>query len=46
MYASHKYDNPGFMIQSKMTLDDIDGDYGVLCGDFNTTMDAKNDRLG
>ena len=24
----------------------MEGDLGILCGDFNTTLDPKNDRYG
>ena len=46
MYAPQNVDNSEFMLQSKTTLDSLEGDYGVLCGDFNTTLDPKNDCLG
>ena len=42
IYTPHDDDNPEFMLQSKSTLDSMEGEYGVLCGDFNTTLDPKN----
>ena len=39
MFAPHDDDNAEFMLQSKTALDTMEGDYVVLCEDFNTTLD-------
>ena len=46
MYAPSDEDNPHFMLKAKTELDKLDGHLGLMCGDFNTTLDAKYDRFG
>ena len=38
VYGPPKGDNPDFFLTSKSTLDAMDGDLGLICGDFNTTL--------
>ena len=37
-------DNPDFFLKTKEALDDLEGDLGLVCGDFNTKLDTKNYR--
>ena len=37
-------DNLMFLLFAKTLLDSIDVDYGLILGDFNTTMDPVKDR--
>ena len=46
LYAPHNDDNPDFMLQSKINLDLMEGDYGIICGDFITTLDPNHVCLG
>ena len=46
MYAPSDEDNPHFMLKAKAEFDKLDGDLGLICGDYNTTLDAKYDRFG
>ena len=46
VYAPPEEDNPDFFLKTKGELDTMEGDLGILCGDFNTTLDPKNDRYG
>ena len=34
------------MLKAKQALAIMEGDLGLICGDFNTTLDAKYDRYG
>ena len=45
-YAPPDMDDPNFLLEAKASLDSMDGDYGLICGDLNTTLDLKWDRFG
>ena len=45
MYAPADDDNPNFMLKAKQALDNMEGDLGLICEDFNTTLGAKYDRF-
>ena len=45
-YAPPDIDDPSFLLEAKASLDSMDGDYGLICGDLNTTLDLKWDRFG
>ena len=45
-YAPPDIDDPSFLLEAKSSLDSMDGDYRLICGDFNTTIDPKWDRFG
>ena len=46
IYAPPHDDNPDFLLHAKSIVDSMDGDYGLILGDFNTTMDPDMDRFG
>ena len=46
MYALPEEDNPQVMLNAKQALDNMEGDLGIICVDFNTTLDAKHNRFG
>ena len=46
VYAPPESDDPEFFLKTKEVLDKQEGDLGLICGDFNTTVDIKNDRCG
>ena len=46
MYAPSDEDNPHFMLKAKQEFDKLEGDLGLICGDFNTTLNAKYYRFG
>ena len=46
VYGPPEGDNPNFFLTAKSILDSMDGDYGLILGDFNTTMDPVKDRYG
>ncbi len=39
-------DISNFFLTTKTTLDNMDGDLGFICGDFNTTLNPKLDQYG
>ena len=45
-YAPPDIDDPEFLLEAKSCLDNMSGDYGLICGDLNTTLDPKWDRFG
>ena len=45
-YAPPDIDDPSFLLEAKVSLDSMDGDYGLICGDLNTTIDPQWDRYG
>ena len=46
VYAPPEDDNPEFFLKAKEEFDSIEGDLGIICGDFNTTLDINKDRFG
>ena len=46
VYAPPEEDIPDFFLKAKEEFDSIEGDHGIICGDFNTTLDINNDRFG
>ena len=45
-YAPPDIDDPSFLLEAKTSLDSMEGDYGLICGDPNTTLDIKWDHFG
>ena len=45
-YAPPEMDDPEFLLEAKSCLNNMPGDYGLICGDLNTTLDPKWDRYG
>ena len=45
-YAPPEMDDPEFLLEAKSCLNNMPGDYGLICGDLNTTLDPKWDRFG
>ena len=46
VYTPPEEDNPEFFLNANEEHDTMEGDYGLLYGDFNTTLDPKHDRFG
>ena len=46
MYAPPEEDNPEFFLKAKEELDTMEGDFRIMGGDFNMTLDSKKDRFG
>ena len=46
VYGPPEGDNPNFFLSAKSILDSMDGDYGLMLGDFNTTMDQVKQKHG
>ena len=45
-YAPPDVDDPSFLLDAKTSLYLMDGDYGLICVDLNTTLDPKLDHFG
>ena len=46
VYAPPDDDNPYLFLKAKGEHDSMDSDLGMICGDFNTTLDLKEERFG
>ena len=46
IYGPPEADNSDFFLTTKSTLDNMEGDFGLICGDFNTTMNPDLDQYG
>ena len=46
MYAPPDDNNPNFMLNGKQALDNMEGDLGLICGDYSSTLDAEYNRFG
>ena len=46
VYALPENDNLEFFLITKEALDEMEGDLGLICGDFNTTLNIKDERYG
>ena len=46
VYAPPEGDNPDFFLTSKTKLEAMEGDLGLICGDFNTTLNPVIDQYG
>lgn len=44
-YAPPDIDYTSFLLEAKNCLDSMAGDYGLICGVLNTTLDWKWDRF-
>ena len=44
IYAPPERDDPNFFLEAKAALDSMEGDNGILLGDYNTTIDPDKDR--
>ena len=45
-YALADIDDPELLLEAKSCLGNVFGDYGLICGDLNTTLNPKWDRYG
>ena len=45
-YAPPDIDDPSFLLEAKTSLDSMNGDYGLICDNLNTTLDPKWDHFG
>ena len=45
MYAPPEDDNLEFFLNQE-ALDNMEGDLGLICGDFKTTLNIKDNRFG
>ena len=46
MYAQVDQENPNFMLKATQAFDNLKGDLGLICGNFNKTLVTKFDRFG
>ena len=46
IYGPPEGDNSDFSLKTKSTLDSMEGDLGLICGDFNTTLNPVLDQYG
>ena len=46
VYEPLEGDNSNFFLRTKTTLDNMEGDLGFICGDFNTTLNPLFDQYG
>ena len=46
VYGPSEGDNSNFFLNTKTTLDSMEGDLGLICGDFNTTLNPFLDQHG
>ena len=45
-YVGQPINNPDFFLSSKCTLDAMEGDLGLICCDFNNTLNPEIDQYG
>ena len=44
IYTTPVRDDPNFFMEAKAALDSMEGDKGLLLGDYNTTIDPIKDK--